>query len=113
MTAALLPLRSLPLRDWSMAMLLREDFVVDMLIHRVEIIPALGFHEGQPAAKAGPGWLLGHPEVEGKPRHSVIGMPPPNPHLEVVWQPPGHSPPAGREDGVPVLHVVGFVEASL
>src|SRR5437868_2328878 len=82
--AALLPSRSLPLRDSAMARLLREDFVVDVRIHGVEIIPALGFHKGQPAAKAGPGWLLGHTEVEGKPRHPVVGMPPLYPHLEVV-----------------------------
>src|SRR5215510_8835655 len=111
MMAALLPLRSLSLLDWSMARLLREDFVVDALIHWVEIIPALGFHEGQPAAKAGPGWLLGHPEVEGKPRHPIVVMPPPDPHLEVVRQPPGHRPPTGWEDVVPVLHVVGFGQA--
>src|SRR5215467_11825873 len=108
MTAALLPCRSLPLLDSAMARLLREDFVVDVLIHRVELIPAFGFHEGQPTAKAGPGWLLGHPEVEGKPRHPVVGMPLPHPHLEVVRQPPGHRPLTGREDVVPVLHVVGF-----
>src|SRR5262245_48126981 len=111
MMAALFPLRSLPLLDWSMARLLREDFVVDVLIHRVEVIPTLGFHEGQPAAKAGPGWLLRHPEVEGKPRYPIVGMPPPNAHLEVVRQPPSHSPPAGREDVVPVLHVIGFGQA--
>src|SRR5215510_5822747 len=102
--AALLPSRSLPLLASAMARLLREDFMVDVFIHWVEIVPALGFHEGQPAAKAGPGWLLGHPEVEGKPRRPVVGMPPPNAHLEVVRQPPGHRPPAGREDVVPVLH---------
>src|SRR5215813_15417797 len=94
-----------------MARLLREEFVVDVLIHRVEIIPAPGFHEGQPAAKAGPGWLLGHPEVKSKSRCPVVGMPPSYPHLEVVWQPPGHCPPAGWEDVVPVLHVVGFGQA--
>src|SRR5262249_36652813 len=111
MRAALLPSRSLPLLDSAMTRLLGEEFVVDMLIHRVEILPAFGFHEGQPAAKAGSGWLLRHPEVEGKPRHPVVGRPPPDPHLEVVGQPPGHRPLAGREDVVPVLHVVGFGQA--
>src|SRR5262249_8514833 len=111
MMAALLPLRSLSLLDSAMTRLLREDFVVDVLIHRIEFIPALGFHEGQPPAKAGPGWLLGHPEVEGKPLYPVVVMPTPNSHLEVVRQPPGHRPPTGREDVVPILHVVGFGQA--
>src|SRR5438132_10897302 len=111
MRAALLPSRLLPLLDSAMARLLWADFVVDVRIHWVEIIPAFGFHKGQPAAKAGPSWLLGHPEVEGKPWYPVVGMPPSYPHLEVVWQPPGHRPLASREDVVPVLHVVGFGQA--
>src|ERR671934_2760676 len=111
MRAALLPSRSLSLLASAMARLLREDFVVDVLIHWIEIIPAFGFHEGQPTAKAGPGWLLGHPEVEGKPRYPVVAMPLPHPHLEVIRQPPGYRPLAGREDVVPVLHVVGFGQA--
>src|ERR671923_2286578 len=109
MTAASLPFRSCELRDWSMVNLLPPGVVaLGALLDGVEIVPAFGFHEGQPAAKAGPMGLLGHGMGEAHAGKPLIFKALAMPADEAIRERLGDGAPAGGVDIVPVLHVVRF-----
>src|SRR5215510_5605838 len=109
MTAALLPLRSCELCDWSMVTLLQPGVVaLGALLNGVEIVPAFGFHEGQPAAKAGPMRLLGHGMGEAHAGQPLIFKALAMPADEAIGHCPGDGSQAGGVDVVPILHVVRF-----
>src|SRR5262245_14062697 len=81
------------------------------LLDGVEIVPAFGFHEGQPAAKAGPMGLLGHGMGEAHAGRPLVFKALAVPTDEAIGDRLGDGAPAGGVDVVPVLHVVRFGDA--
>src|SRR5262245_41608509 len=88
------------------------DAMVGRFVYRVEVVPALGLHEGEPAAEAGAGGIFGPVVVEDD---DVGGVFPELSPTETVCEVVvvllrGHAL-AGGEHVVPVLHVVGLGRA--
>src|SRR5687767_1593659 len=94
--------------------LLAEKLVltVAVLLNRIEVIPALCFHKGNPSAEPGAGGLFGRATLKGKTGKALIHEAMPDSHREVVGQFMSDSSQASREGVVPVLMVVRFNQAS-